>query len=396
MVNVMCLWVRGQRRAPRRGQIAASATLALSLVLSGCAALPISGPTGSEVIKAAPRDAVPFRLVELSDASTIPPTPAKSPIEEPRLPPPPTDMIGQGDVLDIAIYEAGVTIFAGTGARYAGSATGGGDATAGAQAEHLPPQRVDDGGFIRVPYAGRMRAAGHTPEELSEMIRKGLRGMSQNPQVAVTIAITIGNSVILGGEVGHPGRLVLTTNRESLADTIALGGGYRGETADLAVRVTRGGRDFEYRLNDVLSGSDRDMRVQPGDRIEVINKPLTFTVMGAPTKVDQMHFPSGETSLAEAVAMAGGASPNLGDAKAIFVFRFVRDADGKDAPVVYHLNMMHPGAYFLSQRFAMRDKDLLYIGNAAANQPGKLIGLISELFTPFATVGAVVVSSGGF
>jgi len=30
----------------------------------------------------------------------------------------------------------------------------------------------------------------------------------------------------------------------------------------------------------------------------------------------------------------------------------------------------------------MRDKDLLYVGNAAANQPSKLIGIISQLFTP--------------
>ena len=92
--------------------------------------------------------------------------------------------------------------------------------------------------------------------------------------------------------------------------------------------------------------------------------------------------------------MAGGANPNLGDAKAIFVFRFLPTGDGKEAPVVYHLNMMHPGAYFLSQRFAMRDKDVLYVGNAAANQPSKLIQLISQLFTPFATIGAVVVNSG--
>lgn len=372
------------------------AVAALALGLGACAALPISGPTGSDVLKTAAKgtDAVPFRLVELSGVTTLPPVPDKPLIEVPALPPSPTDMVGPGDVLDISVYEAGVALFAGGAPRSVAAAGLSSDMPGGVQVEHLPPERVDDQGFIRVPFAGRLRAAGHTPEELGGMIRKALRGMSQNPQVAVSIVTIIGNSVILGGEVGRPGRLVLTTNRESLADTIALGGGYRGDPKDLAIRVARGNRDFEYRLNDVLSGSDRDMRILPGDRIEVLRKPLTFTVLGAPGKVEQMSFPSSETSLAEAVAMAGGANSNLGDAKAIFVFRYLPERDGKETPIVYHLNMMHPGAYFLSQRFAMHDKDLLYVGNASANQPSKLIQLISQLFTPFATLGAVVVNSG--
>ena len=66
--------------------------------------------------------------------------------------------------------------------------------------------------------------------------------------------------------------------------------------------------------------------------------------------------------------MAGGANPNAGDAGAIFVFRYVAKPDGSEEPVVYHLNMMRPGTYLLSQRFLMRDRDVLYVGNARANQ----------------------------
>jgi polysaccharide export outer membrane protein len=388
MVHLWQLRIQGPR--PETLRIRGLAIVALAIGLGGCAALPVSGPTGSQVIKASTssKEALKFDLVELSDTASLPATPEKPAIVVPRLPPPPTDMIGPGDVLDVSVYEAGITLFAGS--RGPAATASSADVSGGVQTERLPPQRVDDDGFIRVPYAGRLRAAGHTPEELASMIRRSLRGMSQNPQVAVTISTIVANSVILGGEVGHPGRLVLTTNRESLADTIALGGGYRGEANDLVVRLERGDRDYEYRLSDVLSASDRDMRVVPGDRIEILRRPMTFSVMGAPSKVEQLAFPSASPSLAEAVALAGGANPYLGDAKAIFVFRFVTDAAGKEEPVVYHLNMMHAGAYFLAQRFTLRDKDLLYVGNAAANQPSKLIQLISQLFTPFATVGAVV------
>ena len=59
-------------------------------------------------------------------------------------------------------------------------------------------------------------------------------------------------------------------------------------------------------------------------------------------------------------------------------------------PIVYHLNMMKVGSYFLAQRFAMRDKDVLYFGNAAANQPSKVVQLISQLFSPILTVTSAV------
>ena len=87
---------------------------------------------------------------------------------------------------------------------------------------------------------------------------------------------------------------------------------------------------------------------------------------------------------------AGGTNPNLGDPAAIFLFRYVRDADGQEVPKVYHLNMMQTGSYFLAQKFVMQDKDVLYFGNASANQPSKLVQLISQLFSPVLTVTSAV------
>ena len=86
-----------------------------------------------------------------------------------------------------------------------------------------------------------------------------------------------------------------------------------------------------------------------------------------PGRVEQIPFSRSSVSLAEAVATAGGVNPGVGNPAAIFVFRYVQDEQGNEMPMVYHLNMMKTGSYFLAQRFAMRDKDVLYFGNAAAN-----------------------------
>ena len=386
---------RGRGSAHGGGAGFGLAALVAGLSLAGCASLPVSGPTGKEVLKQSldPDAAVKITIVELNDAATLPPVTPLPPVVDADATPPPTDLIGPDDVLNIQIYEVGVTLFGGGSPRGSaiGAAQGG---STGAQAQNLGAVRVDDRGLIRLPYAGRLRAAGHTPAELSQLIAAKLKGLSQDPQVVVTQEQTIASSLIVGGEVAKPGRLVLATNRETLSDIVALAGGYRGDAKDLMVRVVRGERSFEFRLSDVLSGPQRDLRIAPGDRVEVLRAPMSFAVLGAASRVEQMPFPAAAISLAEAVAAAGGANPQLGDAKAVFVFRLVPGVDGREVATVYHLNMMHPGAYFLSQRFAIHDKDVLYVGNAGANQPTKLIQLVSQLFSPVIAVESTLVNTG--
>jgi polysaccharide export outer membrane protein len=358
-----------------------------ALGLAGCATLPSSGPTGVEIRQAAAAGHYPFTLVEIDTPAALPPVPDIPSSALATMPPRPTDLIGPGDVLNITVYEAGVSLF-GTALR---TATAGGltGVDTSSSAERLPAVRVDDYGYIKVPFVGRLRAAGHTAAELQSMIQGGLRGMSQDPQVLVTIEQSITNSVILAGEVTKPGRLVLATNRESLVDAIALAGGYRGQAKDAVARVQRDGQTFEIRLSDLLDAPQQDVQVAPGDRITLVSRPQSFSVLGAPNKSEEVEFPRGRLNLAEAVALSGGANPNAGDAGAVFVFRYVPQANGTEQPTVYHLNMMRAGAYLLSQRFQMHDRDVLYVGNARANQLTKFVSLLSQLFVPVATARAV-------
>lgn len=372
--------------------------------MAACSTLPVSGPTGREIQHAA-REAstgsvaqLPFQIVEVTTAGAVPPAPAPARSALIPLPPPPTDLIGPGDILSVTVYEAGVSLF-GKGATRLGasvSAAGGAAGTAadsvdqGASTERLPGVRVDDLGFIRLPFVGRIKAAGETPARLQDVIRNRLRGMSQDPQVMVSINQSITNSVVLAGEVNKPGRFVLPTNRETLNDTIALAGGYKGDAKDVVARVQRGDGNFEIRLSDLMDQPQLDVPIAPGDRITLISRPESFSVLGAPNRAEEIRFPRSHISVAEAVALAGGANPNQGDAAAIFVFRYLPGPNGVPEPVVYHLNMMQPGALFLSQQFMMRDKDLLYVGNSQANQPSKLIQLLSQLFLPIATVRTTI------
>ena len=369
-------------------QVKNPAYLALLIGLAGCATLPSSGPTGGQIEKSltATEDGSRIQLVQINTIADVPNSGLNVTPEAllPDIAPPPTDMVGPGDVLDISIYEAGVTLFAGSG----NGATQ--TATPGVQVQKLPPTRVDDLGDIAVPYAETLHVAGLTIGQVEAMVRNSLRRLSQNPQVRITLNQAITNSIIVGGEVGKPGRLVLQTNRETLSDVVALAGGYRGSAKDLTLRVTRSGKNVDVRMNDLVDNPALDVRAYPGDRLILINNPRTYSVLGASGRVEQMPFSRSSVSLAEAVATAGGVNPGVGNPAAIFVFRYVRDEQGNEVPIVYHLNMMKAGSYFVAQRFAMQDKDVLYFGNAAANQPSKLIQLISQLFSPILTVTSAV------
>lgn len=303
--------------------------LVLLTALAGCATLPANGPTQSQIENSVqmPLGEVPIQLLQVQNIADVPASetdarPAPSPIESPPLP---TDLVGAGDALDISIYETGVALFS-SGEPAMGQGLG----TPGAQVQKLPPIRIDDDGNITLPYTGTLHVAGRTIREIEMIVRGSLQGMSQNPQVLITLGQAITNSVIIGGEIARPGRLVLQTNKERLSDVVALAGGYRGDTKDLLARVFRRDDIIDVRLNDLVDNPSLDMRISPGNRLMLLNEPRIYSVLGASGNVAQFAFNRSSVTLVEAIATAGGANSNTGNSTAIFLFRYAKDERSKE------------------------------------------------------------------
>lgn len=363
--------------------------IGLLSLLTGCASLPTNGPTAHAIVRQSktPEGVVKFRIVDLGlnavDAMNSAdragaedqPTLATLAVESRN------DLIGPGDVLKITIYEIGVTLFGGTPS-IGGAGAGGFDPSA--RAEPLADVVVDDKGEISLPYIGTIKAAGLTAEQVEKRIVNAMAGKSQDPRAHVVVAQSVTNVVFVSGAVGKPGRVPLTLGREHLLDAIAVAGGSLATADDTVVRLSRGGKVVEQRLGTIRSSSPDDVALNPGDRIELIKGPKTYTVFGAVARIQQVPFETSKVSLAEALARAGGPSDAQADASAIFLFRYrINRESGNEEPVIYRLNLLKPDSYFLAQRFAMQDKDVIYIANAATNQPSKLVSIINQLFTPF-------------
>ncbi|MHB8283837.1 MAG: polysaccharide biosynthesis/export family protein [Caulobacteraceae bacterium] len=308
------------------------------------------------------------------------------------------DLIGPGDVLQINVFEVGTMLFSSGATNISGSAPTDLSAEAAptptARSETIPGVVVDRDGAISLPYVGELAVAGHTAGEVARMVEHGLAGKSQAPQAVVSISGNVANTILVSGAVSRPGRQPLTLQRERLLDAIATAGGTGAADGPQStlVRFVRDGHSAQVYLEAIRPGSPSDLVLLPGDRVDLVRQPRTFSVFGAAGKVSQVEFDSSQVSLSEAIARSGGPDDARADATAVFVFRYQPAPDGApgDTPAIYRLNLMRPSSYFLAQRFMMRDKDVIYIANAGINQTRKLVEVVDLLFSPALSTSAAV------
>jgi polysaccharide biosynthesis/export protein len=353
-----------------------------SVAMAGCSTLPTSGPTAGQINSALRKhNHTGFTIVDIDPeaaaklASLAPADGGISRLVRPGR----IDTLGAGDVLTVGVYEVGVTLFTGSG----GTPAQGGQFNPSARSTILDDVLVNAEGVIVLPYVGKLQVAGKTPAEVSRMIERGLRGLSQRPQVQVTVKGNAHNVFYILGDVRTPGRFPLALPEQRLLDALALAGGAAVQPDDAVVRVTRGTDSAETRLSAIESNGPQNIALLPGDRIQVFTRPRTFLAFGSTAKVSQVPFSANELSMAEAIARIAGPNENSADASAVYLFRYDHTSQAPGGtPVIYRLNMLRPDSYFLSQRIGMRDKDVIYIAGAASNQPGKLAQILGQLFSP--------------
>jgi polysaccharide export outer membrane protein len=135
------------------------------------------------------------------------------------------------------------------------------------------PVRSD--GFISLPLAGQIRAAGRTPLELQDAIRDRLRKYITDPQVTVIVMQINSQKVNVLGKVAKPGSYPLS-NSMTVLDALASAGGFQDFAKKKAIYVLRkepNGADqklsFNYR--DVIRGvhPEENIRLQSNDTVVV-------------------------------------------------------------------------------------------------------------------------------
>ena len=303
-------------------------------------------------------------------------------------------LIGPGDIVEVAIWEAPPAMLFGS----RDSTTIGATAT---NSVTLPQQMVDSDGSITIPFVGRVAVQGHTTQEIELKIVRDLKGKANQPQVLVRIAQNKTSSVTVIGEVNTSMIMPLTPKGERLLDAIAAGGGVKKEVDLTAVRVSRSDITGMMPLGSVISDPKQNIMLAPGDVVTAVYQPQTFSVLGQTGKNAEIPFEAQGISLAQALARSGGLEENRADASGVFVFRFedaktfnsfgktAQPADNGTVPAVYNIDLKDPAAFLVTQNFPVRNHDVIYVATSEARQTEKFLRLLIMFTSPATTANTL-------
>jgi polysaccharide export outer membrane protein len=132
---------------------------------------------------------------------------------------------------------------------------------------------VDSNGTLNLPYINKVRAQGLTPAQLANNIEQTYRSnkIYTNPTITILMQPT-SRFVNVGGAVRLPARIPFTEDITLLA-AINAAGGFNDFADQKKVRLLRGNQVKVYDVRTFRRDPSLDVRLQPGDRVEV---PQTF------------------------------------------------------------------------------------------------------------------------
>lgn len=350
--------------------------LLASLALVASCGLPRSGPNKREILSGS--------VDKKGDAFIVPVTPAvsRATAEQPSFGFSESfkkaglvgaDMISTGDTLVVTVFEnvKDDPLLGNTGQRVTA----------------LSQIQVDGQGYIYIPYAGRIRASGQTPEGLRQAITRQLEDQTPDPQVTVSRAAGDGSSVSIAGQAAGPGVYPIEAPTRTLATMLAKTGGVAIDPDIAIVRVTRGSHSGRVWLNDLYENPALDIALRPGDRIVIEEDSRSFIALGATGAQNLVPFESETLSALEAIATVGGLQTMAADPKGVFILRDETEAIARavlgrpdlvgDQRIVYVLDLTEPTGLFEARDFQIRDGDTLYVTEAPFVQWQKTLGAIT-------------------
>ena len=248
---------------------------------------------------------------------------------------------------------------------------------------------VGEDGNIFYPYAGVIKAAGKTVEQIRDILTRKLSVYIEMVQLDVRVTSYRSQRVYVVGEVVTPGVQSVRDIPLTVLEAINNAGGVKPEADLRNITLTRKGKVHSINLLALYEGGDisQNVRLERGDVLNVpdnqFNKVFvlgesnltnTFSA-GTNQSVRSRSVPmnKGRLTLTEALSESGGINQETADAARIFIFR-VGAVSGK--PEIYHLDAQSPDALILADRFPLHPRDVVFVDRAAGIRWNQIISQI--------------------
>jgi polysaccharide export outer membrane protein len=130
---------------------------------------------------------------------------------------------------------------------------------------------VQEDGSIALPDVGRIKVVGLTVMEAENAVFQKVVASNLSPSISIEIAEFNSRSVAVGGAVGSPGTLKISSTPLTISDALAQAGGVTADQVDYAlVRIFRDGSLYQVPLGEVYGNPDvKRLPLLDGDSVFV-------------------------------------------------------------------------------------------------------------------------------
>ena len=257
----------------------------------------------------------------------------------------------------------------------------------------LPPMTVSSSGKIFMPYVGDVHVRGLSQPAARKRLQNALEEISPSAQVQLSVEQGRNNSVDMVSGIGSPGRYPLENRNTKILTALALGGGISSSLRHPLVRLQRGGKTYETRADALLADASRNVRLQGGDQITVVEDDRTFNVLGAAAEESVIYFEKEHMSAMEALSAMGGLNDARANPKGVLILREYQAEDlkpGMDGPdmqqVVFSIDLTSADGLFAARQFEVNPQDTVL----ATESPVASARTILSLFGSVVGFGATV------
>lgn len=241
-------------------------------------------------------------------------------------------------------------------------------------------QKVTTDGTLFYPYAGEIKVAGLTAQELRAEITQRLSNKILNdPQVDVRVTGYNSLRATVTGAVNKPGFVSFSETPLTIPLAVAAAGGFGAEADPSGMQLRRGDKVYNINFMDAFKANlplDKII-LKPDDQLFIpamseTQKENKVYVLGEVGRVGVVNLNHGSLSLVEALATAGGLNALNASSKSIYVLR----NSGANQVDVYHLNAKNAMALAMADRFDLNPHDIVYVDASGIATWNRLLTLI--------------------
>jgi polysaccharide biosynthesis/export protein len=233
---------------------------------------------------------------------------------------------------------------------------------------------VSPDGTIFFPYAGTVRVAGKTAEEIRAMLTNALARVIENPQLDVRVVAYRSQKIWVVGEVETPGPLAITDVPTTVLDAISKAGRVT-ERADLVhATLSRDGKLYAVNLLAIYENGDMadNILLKGGDALHIPDRSRQRVyVLGEVPDPTTLVIDDGTMNLTEALGGAGFANPETAAPAYTYVIRGTAEK-----PRIFRLYGKSPAAFVLADQFQLKPQDVVYVESKQLTRWSRVLNLL--------------------